>query len=68
MPCITLRENTERPITVEEGTNELIGLDIERALDYSKRALEGRWKPHRVPELWDGHAASRIVHILETTL
>ncbi len=68
VPCITLRENTERPVTVEEGTNELIGLDIKRALDYSKRALEGTWKPHRVPELWDGHAAQRIAHILETTL
>jgi UDP-N-acetylglucosamine 2-epimerase (non-hydrolysing) len=68
VPCITLRENTERPITVEEGTNELIGLDIEHALDLSKRALEGRWKSHQVPTLWDGHAARRIAHILETTL
>ncbi len=68
VPCITLRENTERPITVEQGTNELVGLNMERALDYSKRALEGTWKSHRVPELWDGHAARRIANILETAL
>ena len=68
VPCITLRENTERPITVEEGTNELIGLDMERALELSKQALNGKWKSHRVPKLWDGHAAIRIAEILETSL
>jgi len=68
VPCITLRENTERPITVEEGTNELIGLDMERALELSKQALNGKWKSHRVPELWDGHAAKRIATIIETAL
>lgn len=68
VPCITLRENTERPITVEEGTNELIGLDMKRALELSKQALCGKWKLHSVPKLWDGHAATRIANILETTL
>jgi UDP-N-acetylglucosamine 2-epimerase (non-hydrolysing) len=68
VPCITLRENTERPITVEEDTNELVGLDMGRALEYSKRALGGTWKSHGIPKLWDGHAASRIVTILETAL
>jgi UDP-N-acetylglucosamine 2-epimerase (non-hydrolysing) len=68
VPCITLRENTERPITVEEGTNELIGLDINRALELSKQALDGKWKRYNIPTLWDGHAARRIANILETTL
>ena len=68
VPCITLRENTERPITVEEGTNELLGLDMERVLEYSLRAFNGSWKPHRIPELWDGRAALRIAKILEQSL
>ncbi len=68
VPCITLRENTERPITVEEGTNDLVGLDMGRALEYSERALGGTWKSHGIPKLWDGHAAQRIVSILEAAL
>ena len=68
VPCITLRENTERPITVEEGTNELVGLDMDQALECSKNALAGKWKSHKVPALWDGHAAHRIANILETSL
>ncbi len=68
VPCITLRENTERPITIEVGTNELVGIDMERALEYSKRALEGQWKPHRIPEMWDGYAAKRIADILGASL
>ncbi len=68
VPCITLRENTERPITVEEGTNELLGLDMDRVLEYSKRAFGEMWKPHRIPKLWDGHAALRIAEILEQSL
>ena len=67
-PCITLRENTERPVTIEVGSNELIGLDIQKALDYARRAATGEWKSSRVPELWDGKAASRIVQTLKETL
>ncbi len=68
VPCITLRENTERPVTVQEGTNELLGLDMERVLEYARRAFRGEWKSHRIPELWDGQAASRILKILEEQL
>jgi UDP-N-acetylglucosamine 2-epimerase (non-hydrolysing) len=68
VPCITLRENTERPSTTEQGTNELLGLDMPKVLEYSKRAFEGKWKEHRVPEFWDGHAAERIAEILDQTL
>ncbi len=60
VPCLTLRENTERPITVEQGTNTLVGRDrgaIVRAVD---QILAGKGKRGRVPELWDGRAAERI--------
>lgn len=67
-PCVTLRENTERPVTIEEGSNELIGLNIDKALDHARRAARGEWKTSKVPELWDGKAASRIVAILREHL
>jgi UDP-N-acetylglucosamine 2-epimerase (non-hydrolysing) len=62
IPCLTLRKNTERPITIEEGTNVLVGTDPEAILAEAERAMgneEGR--SHRVPALWDGQAAGRIV-------
>jgi len=64
VPCLTLRENTERPVTVVQGTNEIVGLDptkIRKAVD---AVLAGKWKTGRLPQLWDGHAAERIVEIL----
>jgi UDP-N-acetylglucosamine 2-epimerase (non-hydrolysing) len=64
VPCITLRENTERPVTVQVGTNELLGLDMTRVLDYAERAFRGSWKKADVPEMWDGHASDRIVEQL----
>lgn len=60
VPCLTLRENTERPITVEQGTNTLVGRDREAILRGVEQVLAGRGKSGRVPELWDGHAAERI--------
>lgn len=64
VPCGTLRENTERPVTVSEGTNELVGRDRGRILGLVARALEGGAKRGRVPELWDGRAAERIAGVL----
>jgi UDP-N-acetylglucosamine 2-epimerase (non-hydrolysing) len=64
IPCITLRENTERPVTVEIGTNEVVGTDTEKIIFLAKKLLAGEWKKGRVPELWDGHAAERIVEVL----
>ncbi len=64
IPCLTLRENTERPITVTEGTNILVGSDPGRILAEVRRILNGESKAGRIPELWDGHAAQRIVAIL----
>ena len=64
VPCLTLRENTERPITVSEGTNTLVGSDPARILAAARQILAGQSKRGRVPPLWDGRAAERIVSIL----
>jgi len=66
VPCLTLRENTERPITVQIGSNELVGLDKERILTALDRIFQGSWKNPKVPPLWDGKAAERIVEVLST--
>ncbi|NDP38751.1 MAG: UDP-N-acetylglucosamine 2-epimerase (non-hydrolyzing) [Rhodoferax sp.] len=60
VPCLTLRENTERPITVEQGTNTLVGRNREAILGAVNDILLGKGKRGRLPELWDGHAAERI--------
>ena len=60
VPCLTLRENTERPITAEQGTNTLVGRDPQAIRDGVAEILRGDGKRGRVPELWDGHAAERI--------
>jgi UDP-N-acetylglucosamine 2-epimerase (non-hydrolysing) len=63
VPCLTLRENTERPVTVEQGTNQIVGVAPERILAGYERVRSGGIA-HRVPELWDGQAAERIADIL----
>jgi UDP-N-acetylglucosamine 2-epimerase (non-hydrolysing) len=63
VPCITLRENTERPATVECGTNRVVGLDPDRILSSARQALSGEFPKGRRPQLWDGRAAERIVRI-----
>lgn len=60
VPCLTMRDNTERPITVEQGTNTLVGADRAAILAGVAEILAGRGKRGRVPELWDGHTAQRI--------
>ena len=64
IPCITLRENTERPITVEQGTNTVVGTDPISIRSAADAVLEGSGKVGRRPELWDGRAAERILHVL----
>jgi UDP-N-acetylglucosamine 2-epimerase (non-hydrolysing) len=64
VPCITARENTERPVTVTEGTNVLAGRNPERILEEANRLIDGQGKMGRRPELWDGRAADRIVKVL----
>jgi UDP-N-acetylglucosamine 2-epimerase (non-hydrolysing) len=65
IPCLTLRENTERPVTAEIGTNEVVGTDTEKIIRLSNQIISGNWKKGQVPELWDGHAADRIVQVLK---
>jgi len=60
VPCLTLRENTERQITVEQGTNTLVGRDRDAILSCVDSIMAGGGKRGRVPELWDGHASERI--------
>jgi UDP-N-acetylglucosamine 2-epimerase (non-hydrolysing) len=64
VPCLTLRANTERPITLSRGTNLLVGTDPERILEASFRILAGHRPAGSVPPLWDGHAAERIAEAL----
>jgi UDP-N-acetylglucosamine 2-epimerase (non-hydrolysing) len=64
VPCITVRTNTERPVTVDVGTNQLLGLDAPRILEKAREALGGHPKRGMIPELWDGRAAERIAEIL----
>jgi UDP-N-acetylglucosamine 2-epimerase (non-hydrolysing) len=65
VPCLTLRENTERPVTCEEGTNVLVGLDPDRITAAGLKALAAAPGPGRVPRHWDGRAAARILDVLQ---
>jgi UDP-N-acetylglucosamine 2-epimerase (non-hydrolysing) len=64
VPCLTMRENTERPITVTMGTNVLVGQDMERLETEVRNVLNGHAKPGHVPPLWDGKASERIAEIM----
>jgi UDP-N-acetylglucosamine 2-epimerase (non-hydrolysing) len=66
IPCLTLRDNTERPETVEIGTNELIGSNPSKLKEAMERLYLGKWKKGQIPEYWDGLTSERIVkHIVE---
>ena len=64
VPCVTLRENTERPVTLTSGTNVLAGADKAKIIKAANERLNGERSGFAVPELWDGNAASRIVDII----
>jgi UDP-N-acetylglucosamine 2-epimerase (non-hydrolysing) len=64
VPCITLRENTERPVTAQIGSNQIVGTDPEKILAAYRKATSGNWREPQIPPLWDGKAAQRIVKIL----
>jgi UDP-N-acetylglucosamine 2-epimerase (non-hydrolysing) len=67
VPCLTVRENTERPVTVTQGTNILVGRDMDRLRREILEILGGRAKQGTIPELWDGHASERIAAVLTGT-
>jgi len=64
VPCLTFRDTTERPITISDGTNRLVGLDPDRTAAAADAILAGDDRTGRTPELWDGHAGDRIIHII----
>jgi len=64
VPCMTLRDSTERPETVTQGTNEIVGTDPENIVPYLKKLVKGEWKSGSIPEKWDGKTAERIVEII----
>lgn len=64
IPCMTLRNNTERPETVTVGTNEMVGDDLDALKKALEKLKEDKWKKGEIPELWDGRAAERIVNVL----
>ncbi|MGB2797700.1 MAG: UDP-N-acetylglucosamine 2-epimerase [Phycisphaerae bacterium] len=68
VPCLTLRETTERPITVEVGSNLVVGTEPERILSGYRAIMRGDGRPPATPPLWDGHAAERIVKIMAERL
>ncbi|MFH1756092.1 MAG: UDP-N-acetylglucosamine 2-epimerase (non-hydrolyzing) [Candidatus Latescibacterota bacterium] len=65
IPCLTIRENTERPITIEIGTNRLVGMDKNRIVNEGRKVLSSGIVGSKIPELWDGKASARIVKVLE---
>ena len=65
IPCMTMRETTECPITIEIGSNILVGTDEKKIISYGIQALNGNWKKSAIPELWDGRSSERIVDILQ---
>ncbi|TSD02155.1 MAG: UDP-N-acetylglucosamine 2-epimerase [Parcubacteria group bacterium Athens0714_26] len=64
IPCITLRENTERPVTVEVGTNVIVGTDAQKIIQEAQSVFDGKFKKGRIPQHWDGKTALRIIGIL----
>ena len=65
MPCLTLRENTERPITLEVGSNRLVGIEPSKIIAAYREIAAGDAADSEIPPLWDGRAAERIVEVLQ---
>jgi UDP-N-acetylglucosamine 2-epimerase (non-hydrolysing) len=65
IPCLTVRKNTERTVTVEIGTNEIVGTETQKIIDSAHSILNSQWKKGKIPEYWDGQTAKRIIEILE---
>ena len=65
VPCLTLRENTERPITISEGTNQLVPLDTKSIICHCNEILDGKVKKGTIPKYWDGKTAERVREVLD---
>jgi UDP-N-acetylglucosamine 2-epimerase (non-hydrolysing) len=61
VPCLTARENTERPVTITHGTNTLVGTNKKKIITEAKKILAGRYKKGKQPKYWDGKSSQRIV-------
>ncbi|RLD54996.1 MAG: UDP-N-acetylglucosamine 2-epimerase (non-hydrolyzing), partial [Bacteroidetes bacterium] len=68
IPCLTLRPNTERPITITEGSNKLVKLEVNEIVKEANLILEGNIKKSKIPKYWDGKTAKRIVKIFREKL
>ena len=68
IPCLTVRENTERPITITVGTNTLIGKDMQKLKQSVQDIINGRYKVGKNPDLWDGKASDRIADVIVNRL
>lgn len=68
VPCLTLRENTERPVTVRQGSNVIVGTDEKKIISEGLKVLKGKRRAGKIPELWEGKAARRIVKVLRKAL
>ena len=64
IPCLTLRENTERPITISQGTNRLVRLDTESIIEATMQVLEGKEMKVNMPRYWDGETAGRMSEVI----
>jgi UDP-N-acetylglucosamine 2-epimerase (non-hydrolysing) len=64
IPCITMRDNTERPITIDEGTNVLVGSSQERIIDAVRDIRDSAKSTMKLPEMWDGKAAERLLQVI----
>jgi len=68
IPCLTLRKNTERPVTITDGTNTIVGDDTDKIIQEANKIINGKYKQGKTPKFWDGKAAQRIVKILKERL
>lgn len=65
VPCLTMRDETERPVTITQGTNEIVGFDEVKIINSVNSIINGTWKKGTIPELWDGNTSERIIKVIK---